>query len=100
MQGFSRHIPQRSCAACREVRPQRELIRLVRGPDGGVEIDLQGKKEGRGAYLCRNEECWGVGLKGSRLDSALKTTLSQENREQLLSNGKNLMGELNSGRDK
>ena len=51
---ISQHIPQRTCVACRQARPKRELIRLVRTADSGVEIDRQGKTAGRGAYLCHN----------------------------------------------
>lgn len=69
---------------CRKVRPKRELIRLVRISDGEVEVDTSGKKVGRGAYLCPVEECWEIGLKGGRLEHALRTTLTQDNREQLI----------------
>ena len=100
MQGISQHVPQRTCAACRQVRPKQELIRLVRIADGAVEVDPKGKTAGRGAYLCRNEQCWGDGLKGNRLDHALKINLSLKNREQLLSSGKKFIGELASGRGK
>ncbi len=81
MKNIRKHIPQRTCVACRKVRPKRELIRLVRISDGSVEVDTSGKKAGRGAYLCL--ECWEIGLKGSQLKHALRTTLTQDNREQL-----------------
>src|ERR671916_796064 len=48
-----RHIPERTCVACRSPRPKRELVRVVRAPDGTVTVDDTGKKSGRGAYLCR-----------------------------------------------
>ena len=70
--------------ACRQVKAKRELIRLVCLSDGSVEVDAGGKKAGRGAYLCRAQECWEIGLKGSRLEYALRTTLTQDNREQLI----------------
>lgn len=69
---------------CRKVRPKRELIRLVCISNGEVEVDTNGKKAGRGAYLCPKEECWEIGLKGGRLEHALRTTLTQDNREQLV----------------
>ena len=78
------HIPQRTCMACRKVRPKRELIRLVRIADGSVEVDINGKRAGRGAYLCRGQECWEIGLKGNQLEYALRTTLTQDNRDQLI----------------
>jgi predicted RNA-binding protein YlxR (DUF448 family) len=50
----------------------------------GVEVDTTGKRVGRGAYLCRSQECWEAGLKSGQLERALRTTLTQENREQLI----------------
>ncbi len=87
-----KHIPQRTCMACRKVRAKRELVRLVRIADGIVEVDTSGKKAGRGAYLCPAQECWEVGLKGGRLEHALRTTLPQDNREELIQCGKSLAG--------
>ena len=86
-----KHIPQRTCIACRKVTGQRELIRLVRIADGSVEVDTSGKKPGRGAYLCRSWECWEIGLKGSRVEHVLRTTLTEDNHQQLISCGKDLM---------
>ena len=60
------------------------MIRLVRTPDGNIEIDTSGKEAGRGAYLCRARECWQVGLKGNRLEYALRSRLTSDNREQLI----------------
>jgi len=82
MRNTKKHIPQRTCTACRRVRAKRELIRLVSTADGSVEVDTSGRRAGRGAYLC--PECWEAGLKGSRLEHALRTTLSEDNREQLI----------------
>ena len=73
--------------ACRKVKAKQELVRIVRIPDGNVEVDIRGKQAGRGAYLCRERECWVAGLKGGRLEYSLKTKLSQENREQLIKMG-------------
>ena len=95
-----RHTPQRTCVACRKVRDKQELIRLVRVSGGSVAVDTDGKKAGRGAYLCRAQECWGVGLKGTRLEHTLRTTLTQDNREQLIRYGKDLLQELISGQGK
>ena len=92
-----RHIPQRTCVACRKVKAKQELIRLVRVSDGSVEVDTGGKKAGRGAYLCRSQGCWEVGLRGSQLEHVLRTTLIQDNREQLISMGKTFCKELISG---
>jgi len=73
---------------------------LVRISDESVEIDISGKKAGRGAYLCPAQECWESGLKGGRLEHSLRTTLRQDNREQLIRLGKDLLKERVSGKDK
>ena len=86
----ARHIPQRTCIACGKVRPKRELIRLVRISGGGVEVDIGGKRAGRGAYLCPAPECWQIGLKEGRLEHTLRTALTKDNREQLIRYGKEL----------
>ncbi|MBI4785534.1 MAG: YlxR family protein [Chloroflexi bacterium] len=76
-----KHIPQRTCIACRTVRAKRELVRVVRTADNKVEADATGKKSGRGAYLCRQRECWEEALSSrGRLEHALKmeTPLDQQ----------------------
>ena len=72
----------------------------MRISDESVEIDISGKKAGRGAYLCLAQECWESGLKGGRLEHSLRTTLRQDNREQLIRLGKDLLKERVSGKDK
>jgi uncharacterized protein len=69
-----KHVPQRTCVGCRETHAKRELIRIVRRPEG-IEIDPTGKLSGRGAYLHNHRSCWERGLKGS-LARALKTELT------------------------
>ena len=91
-----KQILQRTCVACRRVRPKPELIRLVCISGGRVEVDTSGKKAGRGAYLCSAPGCWQVGLKGNRLEHALRTSLTQDNRQQLIRYGNDLK-ELISG---
>jgi predicted RNA-binding protein YlxR (DUF448 family) len=85
-----KHIPQRTCVACGEVRPQREMVRLVRVSGGRVEVDPVGRKAGRGAYLCPQPDCWQAGLKKGRLEYVLRTRLTDDNREQLAGYGKGL----------
>jgi predicted RNA-binding protein YlxR (DUF448 family) len=89
-----KHVPQRSCVACRQVKPKRELIRIVRSPEGTVLVDETGKAHGRGAYLCRDRACWekGIGQKpgDGPLARSLKTRLSEVNRADLLNYAKNL----------
>ena len=78
-----KHIPQRTCVGCRRVRPKREMVRVVRVAEG-AEVDITGKKSGRGTYFCPNPACWEVGLKKKRLDYALRTQLTGEDRALLL----------------
>ena len=82
-----RHIPQRTCVACHRVRPKWELIRLVRVAEDNAEIDIGGRKEGRGAYLCRRQKCWDEGVNSGNLEYTLRTTLSQDKREELIKSG-------------
>jgi predicted RNA-binding protein YlxR (DUF448 family) len=84
-----KHVPERSCIACREKKAKKELIRLVRKEDA-VRIDLKGKDTGRGAYLCPRRECWETGLKGNRIEHVLKVKLTLENRQLLVEYGRNL----------
>lgn len=78
-----KHIPQRTCIGCRDTKPKRELIRIVRSESGAVAIDSTGKRSGRGAYLCKVKRCWETGLKKERLDRALRTKITAENRGEL-----------------
>ncbi|MFC2014687.1 RNase P modulator RnpM [Chloroflexota bacterium] len=80
----TKHIPKRTCVACREVKAKQNLVRLVRISDSSVEVDTGGKKAGRGAYLCRTQECWENGLNNNRLEHTLRTAITRENREQLI----------------
>lgn len=86
-----KHVPQRTCIACRESRPKGDLIRVVRTNEGEVEVDLSSKRPGRGAYLCPKKDCWAVGLKGNHLEHVLRTKLSSDNRQALMDYGKNLL---------
>ena len=88
----NKHIPQRTCIACRQKRDKQALIRLVRTANGAVELDLSGKKPGRGVYLCTQKECWEEGFKRNRLERALRTKISTENRQALLNYGNSLSG--------
>jgi hypothetical protein len=67
------------------------MVRLVRVADGRVEVDLTGKKAGRGAYLCGSPACWEAGLKKGRLEHVLRTTLSGRDREELAGCGRDLV---------
>jgi hypothetical protein len=66
-----KHIPQRTCVGCGEVQGKRQMMRVVRAPDGQVRIDPTGKANGRGAYVHERRECWEKALRG-RLSHALR----------------------------
>jgi len=70
-------VPMRMCVACREMKPKKELIRVVRTPEGEIVADETGRKNGRGAYLCRSEACLNKALKTRALDRALEQPLSE-----------------------
>jgi len=76
-----KHVPQRTCIACRETLSKKELMRIVRTPDS-VRYDPTGKAPGRGAYLHNKRSCWERALRGS-LARALKTEISREDRKKL-----------------
>lgn len=78
-----KHIPQRTCVACRTVRPKRELVRVVRTPKGDVVVDETGKRNGRGAYLCSKQACWEKALTKGLLNRALRTNLKTDVKVQL-----------------
>jgi len=82
-----KHVPQRTCIACRTTRPKRELVRIVRlsspEAEGAVTVDETGKRSGRGAYLCRQRDCWETALARRQLERALKVTLTAETEAQL-----------------
>jgi predicted RNA-binding protein YlxR (DUF448 family) len=66
------------CVVCGEKRPKRELIRIVHAPDGSLVVDPKGKQPGRGAYICRQEACWRVGLSPRVLARAFKARVGSE----------------------
>lgn len=79
-----KHIPLRTCVACRQKTDKRLLTRIVQTPDEGVVVDITGKRNGRGAYLCGEMECWDKALKNDILDQALRTKISKAEKEALL----------------
>ncbi len=92
MKSNQKTIPERTCIACRQVKPKKQLTRLVRTADG-ILVDNTGKKAGRGAYLCRSVQCWEMGLKGNRIEQTLKVTLTEANREELKRFARSLVSE-------
>jgi predicted RNA-binding protein YlxR (DUF448 family) len=83
MMNTSKHIPLRTCIACRQQKDKRQLVRLVRSASGTILVDTSGRQPGRGAYLCRQPQCWQSGLEAGRLEHALRASFTPENREQL-----------------
>ncbi len=73
-----RKIPQRQCVGCRTMYEKRELLRVVKTPEGEISLDTTGKKSGRGAYVCRKVECLKKAQKAKALDRALEVTIPQE----------------------
>lgn len=71
-------IPQRMCVGCQEMKSKRDLIRVVRTPEGCIEVDPTGKRAGRGAYLCPKEECIQKAIKVKRLEKTLRQPVSKE----------------------
>ena len=78
MQVAKKKIPERKCVGCGISYPKKELIRLVRTPEGNVELDFTGKKSGRGAYVCKNAVCLKKARKAKRLEHNLEAQISDE----------------------
>ena len=75
---MQKKIPMRQCVGCREMKPKKELIRVVRSPEGAVSLDFGGKMNGRGAYLCPNPECLKKALRSKALDRSLEVTIPED----------------------
>jgi predicted RNA-binding protein YlxR (DUF448 family) len=86
-------MPQRKCVGCGNSKNKKELIRVVRSPEGELSIDLKGKKSGRGAYICKDEECLKKALKAKRFERSFEMKISEELAENLL----NQIREINNG---
>ncbi len=82
-----RKVPKRICVGCQEAKGKKELVRIVRTPEGKVEVDRTGKKSGRGTYICPDRNCLEAAVKGRRMERSLKHPVSPavvaELREQL-----------------
>lgn len=80
---MQKKIPMRQCLGCREMKPKRELIRVVRSPEGDVSLDFKGKAPGRGAYICPNAECLKKAMKARALERAFSAQIPGEVYEKL-----------------
>ena len=85
-------IPMRMCVGCREMKEKRELIRIVRTPEGEAVLDSTGKRSGRGAYVCRREECLRRAIRQKQLERQLEIALTPEITEALTTE----LGRLNA----
>ena len=74
----SKRIPMRMCTGCGEHKPKKELVRVVRSPQGEISLDLTGKKSGRGAYVCNQLECLKKARKSKRIERALDCEIPEE----------------------
>ncbi len=80
---MEKKVPKRVCVGCREQFDKKDLVRIVRTPEGLVTIDLKGKQNGRGAYLCRNKDCLEKAIKNKGLERTLKEKIPEETIERL-----------------
>ena len=83
--GNIKKVPLRKCIGCNEMKNKKELLRVVRTPDEQIVLDTTGKKAGRGAYICRNEQCLTKAFKEKRLERALKKEIARNVYDELSS---------------
>ena len=81
---MQKKIPMRQCVGCREMKAKKELVRVVRGPEGTISLDFRGKAPGRGAYVCPQTECLKRAIKTKALERGLDCQIPQEIYDQLL----------------
>ena len=74
----AKRVPLRKCTGCGEMKPKKELVRVVRSPEGEVSLDLTGKAAGRGAYICHDVRCLKKARKSRRIDRSLSCTVPEE----------------------
>ena len=75
---MQKKIPMRQCLGCREMKPKKELIRVVRSPEGDISLDFRGKAPGRGAYICPNAQCLKKAVRARALEKAFSAQIPQE----------------------
>ena len=73
-----KRVPLRMCAGCGEMKPKKELVRVVKPPEGEISIDLTGKKAGRGAYVCPSPECLKKARKNRRIERSFQCRIPDE----------------------
>lgn len=80
---MQKKIPMRQCLGCREMKPKKELIRVVRSPEGDISLDFRGKAPGRGAYICPNAQCLKKAVRARALEKAFSAQIPEEVYEKL-----------------
>lgn len=75
---MAKKIPQRQCLGCRQMKPKNELVRIIRTPLDEIQLDVTGKMNGRGAYICREKACFDKAVKSKAVDRALKMNVPEE----------------------
>jgi len=80
---MEKKIPMRQCLGCREMKPKRELVRVVRSPEGEISLDFRGKAPGRGAYVCRDAQCLKKAIRARAIERALSVQIPSEIYERL-----------------
>lgn len=80
---MQKKIPMRQCLGCREMKPKKELIRVVRSPEGDISLDFKGKAPGRGAYICHNAQCLKKAVRARALEKAFSAQIPEEVYEKL-----------------
>ncbi|MBP3633513.1 MAG: YlxR family protein [Oscillospiraceae bacterium] len=80
---MQKKIPMRQCVGCREMKPKKELIRVVKSPEGSISLDFRGKAPGRGAYLCPDGACLKKAIKSKALERGFETAIPAEIYEDL-----------------
>ena len=78
MEKKQKYVPLRRCMACNEQKEKKDLIRIVRSKEGVLDIDLTGKKNGRGEYICKREDCLNKVIKTKRLERVLETKIDED----------------------
>ena len=81
--GRRKHVPMRTCVGCGLKHPKRQMLRIVRTPEDAIELDVKGKRPGRGTYMCTGRECREVALDPRKLSRALKGKVTQEDVQRL-----------------
>lgn len=74
----TKKIPMRMCLGCGEMKPKRELIRVVKSKEGDIYLDLTGKKSGRGAYICKSVECFEKARKARKFERSFSCMISED----------------------